>query len=254
MTTPTLRPTPSVRVGPRTGRLVPLSLIALSVVPLVAGTLRLVEVAGGPALIPENPRVAASPLPVVVHVLAAAVYALVGAFQFPRRFRSRHRTWHRRAGRVLAVAGLLVAGSGLWMTLFYADAPGGPLLWTVRIVVSSTMGVAVVLGFVAIRSRDIRSHRAWMIRAYALGLGAGTQVFTQGVGEAAFGTGELSTALSVSAGWVVNAAVAEWAIRHRPVRRGAIRLRRMRRGVSYSASSPACRDTADPSADLSTGR
>ena len=52
-----------------------------------------------------------------------------------------------------------------------------------------------------------------MIRAYALAVGAGTQVFTQGFGEALFGTGELSTALSVSAGWVVNAIVAEWVIR-----------------------------------------
>jgi uncharacterized membrane protein len=244
MTTPTLRPAPPVRTEPRTGRLVPRALIALSVVPLVAGTLRLVEVAGGPALLPENPRVSASPLPVVVHVLAAAVYALVGAFQFPRRFRNRHRAWHRRAGRVLAVAGLLVAGSGLWMTLFYPDAPGGPLLWAVRVVVSSTMGVAVVLGFVAIRRRDIRSHRAWMIRAYALGLGAGTQVLTQGIGEALFGTTDLTTALSVSAGWLVNALLAEWVIRHR----------RFRRGVRYSASWAARRDTTDPSADVATRR
>ena len=197
---------------------VPLALLVLSLVPLVAGTARLVELAGGPQLLPSNPRVDASPAPVVVHVLAAAVYALVGAFQFPRRFRSRHRSWHRRAGRVLVVAGLLVAGSGLWMTLFYAGAPGGVLLWTVRLVVGSAMAASLVLGFTAIRRRDITAHRAWMVRAYALGLGAGTQIFTQGFGEAIFGRSELSTGLSVSAGWVVNAVVAEWVIR-RPARR-----------------------------------
>jgi uncharacterized membrane protein len=207
----------------RRGWLVPPALIALSVIPLVSGTLRLVEVAGGPALMPDNPRVDASPVPVVVHVLAAAVYALVGAFQFPARLRRNHRTWHRRAGRVLVVAGLLVAGSGLWMTLFYAGAPGGWLLWAVRLVVSSAMGTALVLGFTAIRRRDLPSHRAWMIRAYALGLGAGTQVLTQGLGQAAFGTGELSTALSVSAGWAVNAAVAEVVIRRSPRRSGRSR-------------------------------
>ncbi|RYU10631.1 DUF2306 domain-containing protein [Nocardioides iriomotensis] len=209
--------------GSRRGWLVPPALIALSVIPLVSGALRLVEVAGGPALMPDNPRVDASPVPVVVHVLAAAVYALVGAFQFPARLRRNHRTWHRRAGRVLVVAGLLVAGSGLWMTLFYAGAPGGWLLWAVRLVVSSAMGTALVLGFTAIRRRDLPSHRAWMIRAYALGLGAGTQVLTQGLGQAAFGTGELSTALSVSAGWVVNAAVAEVVIRRSPRRSGPSR-------------------------------
>ena len=46
------------------------------------------------------------------------------------------------------------------------------------------MGAFLVLGFTAIRRRDIPAHRAWMIRAYALGLGAGTQAFTEGVGEA----------------------------------------------------------------------
>jgi uncharacterized membrane protein len=211
----------------RTAWLVPPALIVLSVIPLVSGTLRLVEVAGGPALMPDNPRVSASPVPVVVHVLAAAVYALVGAFQFPARLRRRHRTWHRRAGRVLVVAGLLVAGSGLWMTLFYAGAPGGWVLWTVRLVVSSAMGMALVLGFAAIRRRDLPSHRAWMIRAYALGLGAGTQVLTQGFGQAAFGTGELSTALSVSAGWVVNATVAELVIHRSDNRRPTAARRRV---------------------------
>jgi hypothetical protein len=58
-----------------------------------------------------------------------------------------------------------------------------------------------------------------MIRAYALAVGAGTQMFTQGIGEGVFGTTDLSTGLSVSAGWVVNAAVAEWVIRRPAVRR-----------------------------------
>jgi hypothetical protein len=76
------------------------------------------------------------------------------------------------------------------------------------------MAASIVLGFIAIRRRDITAHRAWMIRAYALAVAAGTQAFTQGIGEALFGTSDLSTAVSVSAGWVINAAVAEWVIRH----------------------------------------
>lgn len=192
---------------------VPAALLALVAFPLVAGTLRLLELAGGPVVLPQNPRVQASPAPVVVHVVAAATYAVVGAFQFPARLRRAHPTWHRRAGRVLVVAGLVVAGSGLWMTLFYAGAPGGGLLWAVRIVVSTAMGAALVLGLAAVRRGDVRAHRAWMIRAYALALGAGSQVFTQGVGEAVFGASELSTALSISSGWLLNAAVAEWIIR-----------------------------------------
>jgi uncharacterized membrane protein len=198
---------------------VPAALVALTIIPLIAGSLRLLELAGGPQLLPTNPRVNASPVPLVLHVAAAAVYAVVGAFQFPARLRRGHRAWHRRAGRVLIGAGLVVAGSGIWMTLFYPGAPGGELLWTVRLVVGSAMAASIVLGFTAIRRRDIAVHRAWMIRAYALAVAAGTQAFTQGIGEGLFGTTDLSTGLSVSSGWVINAVVAEWVIRRPGVRR-----------------------------------
>ncbi|HJR38987.1 MAG TPA: DUF2306 domain-containing protein [Nocardioidaceae bacterium] len=196
----------------------------LSIVPVVAGLLRLLEVVGGPQLLPDNPRIDASPVPVVVHVVAAALYAFLGAFQFSARLRRRRPGWHRSAGRVLVGAGLLVAVSGLWMTLFYTGAPGGELLWTVRLVVCSAMVTSIMLGFTAIRRRDIVAHRAWMVRAYALAVGAGTQVFTQGIGEGLFGTSDLSTGLSISSGWVINAAVAEWVIR-RPAARRARRAR-----------------------------
>jgi uncharacterized membrane protein len=200
---------------------IPLALVVLSLIPVISGSLRLIEAAGGPQLMPVNPRIGASPAPLVVHVLAAALYAVLGAFQFPARLRRRHPGWHRRSGRILVGAGLAVAGSGLWMTLFYSGAPGGVLLWAIRLLVGSTMAAAIVLGFTAIRRRDIAAHRAWMIRAYALGLGAGTQAFTEGIGEALFGTGDLSKAISMGSAWVINALVAEWVIRRPSVRRTA---------------------------------
>ena len=40
------------------------------------------------------------------------------------------------------------------------------------------MLVSMVLGLNAVRRRDFVSHGAWMSRAYAIGLGAGTQVLT----------------------------------------------------------------------------
>ncbi len=203
---------------------IPFALVALVLVPVVAGSLRLVEIAGGPQVLPSNPRIDAVPAPVVVHIVAAAWYAVVGAFQFPARLRRRHPRWHRRSGRLLVGAGLLVAGSGLWMTLFYPDAPGGDLLWAVRLLAGSAIATSLVLGFTAIRRRDIAAHRAWMIRAYALAVAAGTQTVTQGVGEALFGTGDLVRALAMTSGWLVNLAVAEIVIR----RPGARRHRRAR--------------------------
>ena len=74
-----------------------------------------------------------------------------------------------------------------------------------------------VLGFTAIRRGDVKRHRAWIMRGYAIGLGAGTQALTQGVGAVIFGPpNEISGALLMGPGWVINLAVAEWAIRRRP--------------------------------------
>jgi uncharacterized membrane protein len=236
MTTPTvsqIRPA-SRRPGARekSGWQVPFALIILSLIPVISGSLRLIEVAGGPQLMPTNPRLDASPTPVVVHVLGSAIYAIFGALQFSPRLRRRHLNWHRRTGRILVGAGLAVAVSGLWMTLFYSGAPGGDLLWTIRLLVGSTMAAAIVLGFTAIRRRNIAAHRAWMMRAYALGLGAGTQAFTEGMGEALISTGDLSKASSMGSGWAINAVVAEWVIRRPYVRRA----RRARTRAALAAS------------------
>jgi uncharacterized membrane protein len=225
-TAPQTRPAPQRRPGARDklSWSVPLALVVLSLIPVVSGSLRLLEVAGGPQLMPTNPRIDASPAPVVVHVLGAALYAILGAFQFSARLRRRHLNWHRTSGRILVVAGLAVAGSGLWMTLFYTGAPGGDLLWGIRLLVGSAMAASIVRGFAAIRRRDIPAHRAWMMRAYALGLGAGTQALTEGIGEALLGTTDLSKAVSLGSGWVINAIVAELVIR-RPAARRAGRAR-----------------------------
>jgi uncharacterized membrane protein YozB (DUF420 family) len=181
-------------------------------IPLSAGTLRLVQLAGGPALMPADHRFTGVPVALVAHIAGAAVFALVGAFQFLPRLR--RRGWHRRAGRVLVAAGLVVVTSAFELTLFYEAQPGtGDLLYVFRLVVGSAMAACLVLGFVSIRRRDVAAHRAWMIRAYALGLGAGTQVFTEGFGGALFGTGVLVGDLAKGAGWLINLAVAEWVIR-----------------------------------------
>ena len=196
------------------GGWVPFALVALVLIPAIAGSLRLVELAGGPHAMPANPRITASPLPVVVHIMCAVPYAVLGAFQFSSSFRRRRPGWHRASGRVVVGLGLAVAFSALWMTQFYPRQPGtGELAYLFRLAFGSGTAASIILGFTAIRRGDGTRHRAWMTRAYALALGAGTQVFTQGTGSALFGTSELSTDLSLGAGWAINLTVAEYIIR-----------------------------------------
>ncbi len=108
------------------------------------------------------------------------------------------------------------------MTLFYPRPVGdGDLLSAFRLLFGSAMIVSIVLGFTSIMRRDVPRHRAWMMRAYAIGLGAGTQALTLMVGVVIAGPpSELSRALLMGAAWVINLAVAEWAIRRHlhPVR------------------------------------
>lgn len=201
---------------------VPVGLMLLSLVPLLAGTFRVIQLLGGPVLIPADHRFAEFPLPLIVHIVGAATYLLVGAFQFVPRFRRNHLGWHRRTGRVLAVAGLLVAGSAIWMTLFYAEKPGtGSLLYVLRLVFGAALAACLVLGVTSVRRRDIVAHRAWMIRAYAVGIAAGTQAITGGFRTAFFGPSAIVGDLAMGAAWVINLAIAERIIRRgTPTRAG----------------------------------
>jgi hypothetical protein len=120
----------------------------------------------------------------------------------------------------------------MWMALFYPRAHNvGNLLTAFRLLFGSAMVASIVLGFVAIRRGDVRRHRAWMTRAYAIGLGAGTQMFTGLVASLIVGPPtELSRALQDGAGWAINLAVAEWAIRRRwAPHRGELPVRMSRR-------------------------
>ena len=200
--------------------LVIVALLMLSFIPVASGMFRLNQFTSDVAITPANARFFASPLPVVVHIVSASLFAILGAFQFSTGFRRRWPRWHRVAGRLLVLCGLLVGLSGIWMALFYYPRPvgDGDFLAALRFLFGSAMIVSIVLSFVAIRRRDVRGHRAWMMRGYAIGLGAGTQTLTLMIGEMMAGKpNEFSRALLMGLAWVINLAVAEWIIRKRPV-------------------------------------
>ncbi|WP_342768706.1 DUF2306 domain-containing protein [Allorhizocola rhizosphaerae] len=205
--------------------LIPAGLIFLSLVPVVAGAVRVTELSTGGAVTPDNAQYFASPVPVVLHIISVSTYAILGALQFAPGLRRRGRRWHRIAGRILVPSGIVVALTGMWMTLFY-DIPSTqiPALNAIRLAVGSAMVAFIVLGFVAIRRRDIRGHSAWMTRAYALGMGAGTQVFTLAPALILGASDAVTRTTLMTLAWAINIAVAEWVIARRrstsrPVRR-----------------------------------
>lgn len=184
-----------------------------SFIPAFGGLLRVLELAGGPAIIPENPRALAAPVPVIFHVLSSFLFCIIGALQFLPSIRRHYPAAHRAFGRTVAIAGCISAASGMWMTLSYSfpeDLQGSLLYWT-RIVLGSMMVGFIGCAVIAIRSRNIFQHGAAMLRAYAIGQGASTQTIL-GIGWIIIvGTeamGPLRDGIMVLA-WGLNLLVAE---------------------------------------------
>ena len=160
--------------------LVPFALIMLSIVPMLAGAVRLFQIGNAAPVTSENLRFMSAPLPVVMHIIGSVIYSILGAFQFSDSFRRNKPLWHRTSGKWLIPLGLISALSGIWMTLFYArPAIDGELivanfddqnLFVIRLLIGVAMCCFILLGLAVIRKRNFPQHRAWMIRAYALAL------------------------------------------------------------------------------------
>jgi uncharacterized membrane protein len=201
----------------RTVWLIPAGLILLALIPVVTGSLRLTQLSGGPAVMHEASRFTDFPLPVTLHIVAGILFSIGGAFQFLPALRRGKRSWHRMAGRVLIPAGFVLALAGLWMACFSALPAGdGVALRIIRLAFGGYMIVSLALAVRAIVRRRFVAHGAWMTRAYALGIAAGTQAFFLIPGSGLVGPGlELYRAIAMAGAWLVNLGVAELVIRRR---------------------------------------
>jgi phage shock protein C len=138
---------------------VPIALVALVLIAAIAGSLRLVELAGGPLLLPANPA---------RHRLARArgrAHHQRRCVRDPRR----RPGWHRASGRVVVDLGLAVAFSALWMMLFYLRQPGtGELAYVFRLAFGSGMA-AIHQSFA--RQGLVRPRKGRVLGGVCAGLG-----------------------------------------------------------------------------------
>lgn len=200
-----------------TAWLVPAGLILLSLIPIAGGAFRLIQLASGVTITPANARFFGSPLPVILHIVSVTLFAFLGAFQFVPSLRRRRQGWHRIAGLIVIPIGLIVALSGLWMTLFYPwPVNDGIILYGLRLLFGSAMLLSILLGIAALQRRAFAQHGDWMARGYGIGMGAGTQAILLMIGELIAGPpNELSRAFLMGLSWVINVLVVEWIIRRR---------------------------------------
>lgn len=193
----------------------PAGLTALAVIPTLAGLARLVTLSGAADLTSDNTRFLADPVPAVLHIASANAFLLLGAWQLPAGIRRRAPRWHRRAGYALLPLGLLGALGGLWLTLAYPPVENDSTsLFVLRLLASGAMAGCLVVGSVALPRRAFAAHGAWMLRAYAIAMGAGTQVFTHipyFLVDALHN--EAGRTAAMASGWLLNLAIAEWILR-----------------------------------------
>ena len=120
-----------------------------------------------------NPGFVKFPVVTALHVVLGGLYLSLAPFQFVRRIRSRHLTYHRRMGRVLVATGLVVGATALFMGLvipFFG--------WGERVIIAlfgTVFVVALAKGFAHVRAGRVALHREWMMRAFAVGLSIATQ-------------------------------------------------------------------------------
>lgn len=228
------RQRPGRRAGTFTRPLPLVLALALATgIPWVVTAARVVQIPLG-AWPEEALRLAAAPVAWFLHSLAGVLFGVLGPLQFVRALRRRFGALHRQAGWAFVVAGAGLALSGLAL-LLQVDSIASGLLDAARAALGLTLIAALLQAVSAARARDLRRHLAWMIRAYAIGMGTTTVWLV--VLPIHLITGERLTGLAADAAlvgmWLLSIAVGEWAVRglaSRPPRQTAFSVTPPTRG------------------------
>ena len=153
--------------------LLPAALMLLAFVPSLVALMRVVQVPMG-ALPDDKLYLASTPISLFLHALCGATFGLSAPLQLFPTMRRRFPKLHRRTGWVLVLAGVTIAVTGLVMVALHPFS-ATLLLRATRLIVGFGVIASLTLAIRAIRQRNIAEHSAWMLRTYALIMGAGTQ-------------------------------------------------------------------------------
>src|SRR5690606_35633929 len=112
----------------------------------------------------------------LLHVVPGTLFLLLGPLQFISGIRQRWPWLHRLTGMVFILSGLTFACTALLIDLTFPTF-GGPFKRLAVWVFSGAQIFTLLVALSAIRRRQIARHRAWMVRAFAIGLGISTMRF-----------------------------------------------------------------------------
>ncbi len=149
---------------------VPAALLLGTLLTIILALVQVVQIPLG-ALPEDSLRLAAVPGWHFMHVLGGATFGILGPIQFGRVLARRYGRLHRVMGRVFVAAGAMISLSSLGLLWHFPDTYSVAMNIG-RLLFGIALGVALAIAMQAIRKRDFTRHRNWMIRAYAIGIGA----------------------------------------------------------------------------------
>ncbi len=146
----------------------------------------------------------------LLHVVPGTLFLLLGPLQFIDGIRQRWPWLHRLSGMLFIASGLTFALTALMIDLTFPTF-GGDFKRLAVWVFSIAQIVTLVVALIAIRRRHIARHRAWMIRAFAIGLGISTMRLYFIPAYLLFGVpSNFAIGLGMWVGFGVNVLAAEW--------------------------------------------
>jgi uncharacterized membrane protein len=98
------------------------------------------------------------------HGLGGTLALALGALQFSTRLRRRYLRIHRLTGKLYIASTFIAAPVAIWMA--FINSPWFLIPFTV--VQASTWMLFTLAAYLCIRRGDIRAHREWMMRSYAI--------------------------------------------------------------------------------------
>lgn len=149
---------------------VPAALFFGTLLTILLALVQVVQIPLG-ALPEDSLRLSAVPIWHFMHVLGGATFGILGPLQFGRVLMRKYGLLHRVMGRVFVAAGAMLSLSSLSLLWHFPDTYSVAVS-SGRLLFGIALGVALAIAMQAIRKRDFTRHRKWMIRAYAIGIGA----------------------------------------------------------------------------------
>ncbi len=147
------------------------TLLFFSAIPIMMGAVRVLQIPSGNLPL-DDAKFLIIPYWHWFHALSGFLFGVLGPIQFARVLQNKFGKLHRISGRVFVVAGMVLGLSGVGI---FAQVPNSThlILDVMRVTAGFALVLDLAIAMYAIRKRDIAKHKAWMIRSYAIGMGAG---------------------------------------------------------------------------------